>query len=217
MTKPIFSLIVIILAIGFDFLYVRPAYKHVQERRTDIVTLSNILSNSSRIETLISETSGNLNSVDTAARARFAVFLPEKIDHIRFANNIQHIGLKNGVFLENIRVEAVSGGTQISESEGNTLSQASVSAILFGDKAQGENLSTSSSKRYAVTKVTFSFSATYETFQLLLNDFERSLGLVNIKSLYFTQAPSSSEAKSSKGDEAVLYDYGVELETYSLI
>lgn len=224
MTKPIVSFIVLILSIGFAFLYVKPAYSLVQERKSDIVSLTAILDNSTKIKTLIDQTAENLKSVNDTEQSRFSVFLPETIDTIRFANNIQHIGLSNGIILADIKVEDASNSSQAGASKDTGATQGLVSTFSLGSKIQqaqggtaGASLGgvASTEKKYRATKASFTLISTYETFQLFLDNLEKSLGLINITSLSFAPV-QEADVKKSRTPPPPLYQFAVSIETYSL-
>ncbi|MEK7148357.1 MAG: hypothetical protein AAB770_00385 [Patescibacteria group bacterium] len=222
MTKPIVSFITIILSLGFAFFYVVPAYDLNKERRGDIVSLSKILNTSGEIKMLIDKTKKNLSSIDPSESARFEVFLPEKIDTVRFANNIQYIGRKNRIILSDIKVDEPANASPKSTAPGAiSATQGLVNTVSLGAKinqAQGQterNLdsTTSSDKKYINTKASFSFTTSYETAQLFLNDLEKSLGLIDITSVSFIMLPSDSKLKVVSSP---IYKYTVTVETYSL-
>lgn len=228
MIKSIASFIVLILSIGFMFFYVVPAYNLSQTRRGDIASLTKILNTSGEIKTLIEKTKGNLNSIDSSVLSRFEVFLPETIDTLRLANNIQSIALNNRVILSDIKVvgsndnsvQKVAAPGAVSATQGliNTISLGAKIDQAAGTTSSGDQTTTSVStgKKYATTKVTLSFVTTYETFQLFLDDLERSLGLINVVSLSFSPVSSASDTKNTKTVSIPTYDYIMEVETYSL-
>lgn len=223
MNKPAISFIVLVISVIFIFFYVRPAYSAVQARRNDLVSLQNILNNSGKIQILIDQTTQNLNSIDATGLARFAVFLPEKIDVIRFANNLQHIGLANGIILEKIKTEGASADKQDSTEAGTATQQGYASALFADNKVQQTassrvaTVGTAVEKRFVTTKASFTFVSTYEKFQLFLNDLEKSLGLVNITALTFNPLPEVVDPKKPKSVVVPLYQFTVDLETYSLL
>lgn len=225
MTKPIISFVILILSIGFTFFYVVPAYNLNKERRSDIESLSKILSTSAEIKTLIEKTKTNLSSIEPSGLSRFEVFLPEKIDAIRFANNIQYIGRKNRIILSDIKVEGTSNGTLNNNVSGGAgATQGLVNTISLGakiDQAQGTNTQspaqgTVSDGKYVATKASFTFVATYETFQLFLDDLEKSLGVIDLTSLSFAPIQDDVAAKKSKTPPPSTYQYTMAVETYSL-
>lgn len=226
MTKPIISFVILILSILFTFFYVVPAYNLNQTRRGDVQTLTKILDTSSEIKTLIAQTKTNLSNIDPSGLSRFEVFLPESIDPIRFANNLQYVGRKNRISLSDIKVEGPSKTTQSNSGTGtvsagqglvNTMSlsskinQAEGAIALGGIPASAE-----SGKKFVATKASFTFTATFETFQLFLSDLERSLGVINLTSLTFTALPEDASAKKSKTPPSPTYQYTMAIETYSL-
>lgn len=226
MTKPIISFIVLLLSIGFSFFYVVPAYNLSQTRRGDIETLAKTLSTSSEIKTLIEKTKRSLGSIDPSALARFEVFLPATIDPVRFANNIQAIGIKNRIILSDIKVEAPGSGVRSKSATGTSPAQGVANTLSLGaqiNKAEAPiptapNVSPGapSDKKYETTKASFSFGTTYETFQLFLNDLQTSLGVINITSLSFTQLPEPANATKSKTPPPPMYQFMMTIETYSL-
>ncbi len=228
MTKPIISFIVLILSIGFAFFYVVPAYNLNKERRGDVESLSNILSTSGEIKTLIEETKKSLASISPSGLSSFEVFLPEKIDAIRFANNIQYIGKKNGIILSDIKVEGLASGAQSSVAQSDiSATQGLVNAVSLGAKVnQAEGAYTmnpttgvaeeSAYKKYVATKASFTFTSTFEAFQLLLYDLERSLGVIDVTALSFSPVTQVSPANGLRTPSSPTYQYTMAIETYSL-
>lgn len=184
MTNPIISLIVLLLSLGFTFFYVVPEYHSNQERRASVDVLAKALLSTDEIEALINKTKNNLVSIGSTELPRFEVFLPETIDPIRFANNIQTVAGKNGIALKDIRVTSADNADQ-QDTANNTSANAK-----------------STENKYATTKASFTFTASYGAFQLFLNDLERSLGLIKVSYLEFTATPTEQ--------------YSMEIETYSL-
>ena len=194
MIRPIFSVIVLAFSLIFVFVYGMEKWTLVQEHLTNLVTLDETLKKSEHIKKLIAETGENLKAVPKENLDRFAVFLPEKIDDIRLANTIQHIGYSNNLLLEGIKVEK----SATSSAAGDTASKSSVS-----------------DKKYKATKVTFALSASYDAFLLFLDDLEKSLGLINVTSLSFTSIGDGGSTTSKKVGPP-LYHFVVGMETYSL-
>lgn len=226
MNKPIISFAGIILSLLFAFFYVLPLYRESIEHKNDIKSLEETLKVSSEIKTLISETKESLKSIEGEKKASFEVFLPEKIDPVRFANDIQSIGRKNRIVLSGIKVD---GGTndEVKKPDGNANVALGLGKVLsIGEKisqAGGINASaknvaipTPSDKKYFTTTASFAFVTTYETFQLFLNDLEKSLELIEIKSLSFSGAAEDVSLKGSKTVPQPVYQFAMSIETYSL-
>lgn len=210
MTKPIISFIVLILSIGFTFFYVVPAYNLNKERRGNIESLSNILSTSGEIKKLINETKTNLSSIEPDGLSRFEVFLPVTIDPIRFANNIQNIGRRNRIVLSDIKVEGPANSSQ--NNGASSAPGVAQGAYTMNPATPGEV----SSKKYATTKASFTFTATYEMFLLFLNSLEKSLGVIDLTSLSFSVLPNDASLKTLRAPASPIYQYTMAIETYSL-
>ncbi|MBI5400695.1 MAG: hypothetical protein HZB12_01075 [Candidatus Yonathbacteria bacterium] len=240
MNKLFISFTIIVLSVGFAYFYVKPLYDSTMKRRADFMMLTNIFNNAGEIDALISETAETLAVVDPIKRARFAKFLPESIDSLRFANDLQHIGAKNGIVLENIRFfeEHVAGMNDSKDTGGvGGVKQNVVNVFTIGRKeelklAAEEKASTAaastqasfvitstvaaSNKKYSTTKANFTFETTREKFHSFLFDIEDSLGLINVSALSFVPVPESPEDIKSKVVMPPAYRYTISIETYSL-
>lgn len=227
MAKPIISLIIIVLSIGFSLFYVKPAYDLNVARRGDIELLNKTISTSGEIKALIQETKANLQSVDADVLSRFEVFLPEKIDPIRLANNIQFLGNKNRIVLTDIKVETATQVAQKTSATGaiTLAAKGLVDSISLGSsiqKAEGSYPTSGLTKtggsagKFVPTKITLSFVTTLETFQLFLNDIERSLEVFNVSALSFNPVDGDTDPKKTATQQAQLYLFNIEMETYSL-
>lgn len=226
MIKPILSLIVLILSIVFSIFYVKPEYDRVQSARADLGKLSGIAEDTDKIKALIKQTGEILNAVDADVLARFNVFLPEKLDPIRFANNLQSLALKNGIILSGIKVEERKIDTTSKpttkpvaksvDGVGGASSAFSITGQPFGADVGKATGVTVSEEKYVVTKTSFLFSTTYPGLLLFLKDLEKSLGLINVTSLSFKPLSSSTTDKKPKEALTGLYQFTIEIETYSL-
>lgn len=235
MSKPIISLIVIILSLGAAFLYVKPEYNIMVSHRTDVQTLNDIFSQADSINKLLTHTQETLDGVDASDLARFSVFLPETSDSIRLADNLQQIGLNRGLILRDIKVDVPSNAPQ--KSAGSVALnavqgavQGAVNIFTIGGK---ENLSiaaydaaqtaagtagsaSSNNKNYVTTTAHFSVTATMQSFNLLLNDFEKSLRMTDVTELSFTEVALSADEKKLNPSAPLIYQYSVSISTYSL-
>lgn len=233
MSKSLISLIIIVLSLAAAFLYVKPEYDLMQGHRADVERLNAIFSKSERIEKLIGETKETLDGVGESERESFSIFLPETTDPIRFANNLQYIGRKNGLVLENIVVEESPNGVQKSAgavpgTAAQEAVQGAVNVFTIGRKAElsqaayeaslagGGAEAGATDKKYIPTRASFVLVTTIGSFEMFLNDLERSLRLINITKLSFSLAPELSDVKKGKKSGPPLYQYAITVEAYSL-
>lgn len=215
MLNPFFSLAVIVFTTAFAFFYVAPLYGEVNAQRSDLQLLDKSVKDTEKIKDVISQTAKTMRSIDPLMIKRLEVFLPESIDSVRFVNNIQGVGVKNGLAISNIKIDDKHKDVKVGNAGASAVS--GESAML----SQGVLKAPSSEKeeKYVTTKIAFDVIASYEGFRLLVDDLEKSLGLINIKSLSFQEYnnSSASASKLSRGSAPTpLYAFKVEIETYSL-
>lgn len=222
MIKPILSLIVIVISAGFAFLYVRPAYEHLDIKKADLAMLNETLTKTDEVQKIIRETKRNMESITPAEYTRFEAFLPEKIDEIRFVNNIVHMGIQRNIAVGEIKIlDTQTGGTGGNAKAGTSV-VAGVVNVFSLSQLSDEVITNSSSKNnelakdFSSRKVNFSFVASYPVALLFLGDLERSLGLINVNSLTFEEYKDTSKDKKTTGSSIPLYRSTVEIETYSL-
>lgn len=227
MIKPIISLFVILFSLGFGFFYAKPKYDDVQSTRADLLQLTQTSQSASDIKDIINETQKSLKNINPDDLARFNVFLPETLDGIRFANDLQHIGTTNGLILSDIKVDEQKKDNKPATATKPAVTQpASASGVMVkalsvpntvGDGATPQpTTGGTAEKKYIATRASFAFAATYSGFLLFLDDLEKSLGLINITSLSFKELSNSSEEKVTQSNLPSLYQFNIEIETYSL-
>lgn len=203
MINPFFSLIIIVLSVFTALFYVVPLYGEVRAQQSDLQVLKKTLQDTNEINGVIDETTKIMNSIEPGVMKRLDVFIPSTLDTIRFVNNIHEVGTKNNLALNNIKIEEKKGETPIG------VEVVQRTPIVSGDQALPYN------DLYTTTKISFDVIATYAEFQLLVDELEKNLGLVNIKSLVFEETKESDKLHK-KGAGASVYLFKVEFETYSL-
>jgi len=221
MIKPILALIVIVISAGFAFLYVRPAYERLDTKKTDLAMLNETLTSADEVQKIISETKRNMESITPAEYARFEAFLPEKIDEIRFVNNIVHMGIQRSISVGEIKILGAEAG---GASGNNTNGKSAVKGLnkVFSLSQLSDEAGAPSSKDTTLTqgfssrKINFSFIASYPVTLLFLGDLERSLGLINVNNLTLEEYKDTAKDKKTTSSGAPLYRSTVEIETYSL-
>ncbi len=206
MIKFILSIVVIVISVAFAFFYVRPQYGRIQNSLADLKILNETLKSTESMKELVKQIGDSLDSIDPADTERARIFLPETIGGVRFASNLQSIAARNGMILMDVNV--ISGSSKIVNLDANK---------VVGVNIQ-KTVGATAEKKYNTTKVNFSLATTYEKFHLLLNDIERSLGIINITSLYFEEYNELLNTKDAENIQkgSLLYQYRIEIETYSL-
>lgn len=212
MIRPILYIIVIIVSLGFALLNVRPAYSRMEAKRAFLGTLNDASNSTDKIKVLIKQTELELFKIDPVNLEKFNVFLPETIDEIRLINNLSHIGVSNGIVLEDISIEKKNKKQASSREELSGGKLLALPSFLQGSSASSQN--SPFEEKYVTTKARFSFTASYEKALIFFSDLEKSLGIINITALSFF--PQEQKIGGKGGSAPVLYRYNLELETYSL-
>ncbi len=228
MIKFIFSIIILTISVAFMFTYVKPEYNRTQESLAEIKRLNVTLRATENIKGIVKQIGDSLRGIDPLDTARSKVFLPEKIDEIRFANNLQNIGTINGIILTDIRVVGVDKKVEkvttsgVANTSGKLFPASRPGGSLLTDKAVDINMQktadTANLKKYVTTKASFSFITTYGKSIVFLSDLEKSLGIISITDLSFQEHVGGSKASNIANIQKniLLYKYIVEIETYSL-
>lgn len=217
MIKNIFSFAVLIFSVIFLFLYMKPLYDLTEKRRADIALLNEALGKANSVKSVIKETETILSDISSFERSRFDTFLPSTIDEIRFVNNIISITRARSVVAENIKIEKRSTDTS-QESVSKDSLKGGLQKVFSLDKGGSSGVAPITSDTalggvYVATPVSFSFIASYSTMLLLLDDMEKSLGLINVNSLSFKEyTDDGGSAKNS----VPRYYVTINLETYSI-
>lgn len=218
MWKPIAYLFIIIASGFFSMTYVLPEYRNVQELRQNVATLNSVLGDTKMIKMLLDETSSLLGSIPKESEERFSLLIPERIDHLRFANTLKVMASNRGIALRELAVSREDAANSVlagvKNGGGGLLSNIKDTFTLDPTTRTGSgSLATPKmkEKNYVITRATLSFSATYGAFKVFLGDLEKSLTLINVTDLSF--APRKEGAQKSA---VPVYDYTMEVETYSI-
>lgn len=221
MWKPIISIVITIASIFFLVTYVIPEYRSVQELRGNILVLDRISDETKTIKNLLEDTAIVLEEIPKESDDRFSLLIPESVDHLRFANMLKTMALGRGIVLKDIKVNKednllVGGARGKKDEEGFLLNLKNTIALEPGKSTSGNTQSGPGSipgtkEKYTTTKGSLVFTATYPAFLSFLEDIERSLTLIKVTELVF-----SPKKEDSKKSSLPLYDYQIQVETYSI-
>ena len=163
------SLILIGVAFGLAFIYVKPTYGTIMDLRQQISKHDEAISRAQKVGSLRDELVSRRQSFSTADVGRLETFLPDSVDGVRLVIDINGIASQYAPGIKNIRISS-------------------------GGKDSGKSSEASLGAGYEPVTLSFGISLTYEQFLKFASDIERSLRLVNITSLTFS--PSSDPASS---------------------
>ena len=178
-------IILIIISIGVFFGYVDPNYRgtdmtnrSVQSLQAEDNQYQAALNNSTKLAAQRQALTDKSKNFDQGQLDRLKALLPDNVDNIKLVINIKNIAQNHALVLKNVKL--------------NT-SQVADSKKLGADNS-----------KYGTVGLSFSVSASYDSFQTFLGDLEKSLRLVDITDLSVTSSDTG------------LYDFSVSLKTYWL-
>jgi Tfp pilus assembly protein PilO len=178
--KNLMPLVFIVVSVGIFFVYIDPLYKEIQGFQKTIIEQEDMLVKAQELRQKREQLQQKYNDIGEEDRERLEKMIPNTVDNVQLILDINNIASDFGIAITDIGVteESEGGGTsQITENTG---------------------------EKYGTIELSFSVSATYETFKRFLETLEDSLRLVDVTS--FTV---------NAGDQ-VFYNYTVNLQTYWL-
>lgn len=185
----IFPYIFIALSISLFVFFARPLYKEVIVLRASSVAYDTALTHSTDLQkvrdTLVSKYA-NINDQD---KNRLAHFLPNTVDNIQLILEIEKIASMNGMVVSNILFAPPQS---------------------INDKSSASKSDTM--KSYGTFNLEFKTQARYEVFSIFLQDLEKNLRLIDVKSISFAINNNSRTASP----DPLTYEYLVKIQTYWL-
>jgi hypothetical protein len=197
--KSITSLALIILAVGVFFFYIDPEYKKVQALNEQIEKNKEILEIVNRLDTKKTELNTKFNQISQEEKKELEKLLPDTVDNIRLIIDIRNIADQFGLEIKDISIASKDQNTGEAK---KTISQKS----NFEDFGGENSIKYVDTSRIGVLSFSFGVSAKYEVFIEFLEELERSLRLLDIRSMEVT----------SGGGDSVFYNYRVTFDTYWL-
>ncbi len=119
-----------------------------------------------------------IDQISPEVQQNINTFMPNKLDFVKLTSDINSVGSKYGITVDKV----------------NSVEK---------DKSVGDSISEAAPPRvYSSAAVSFSFTASYANYVKFIQDIEKSLRILDIKSA------------SINPKEGGLYDFNVEMETY---
>lgn len=159
------SLIFILIAGGLFYTFLTPQYDRTKSLREELGIYQDALANVSAIESTRNDLSLKLIDIPTVEIDRLSKILPDDVDTVRLAMDLDTIASQYGITINRIEVD--------SESDNNT-------AIV--DDTSG--------MPYNKVALSFTFISNYQNFRQFLNGVERSVRITDIRSVSFRSTES---------------------------
>lgn len=173
------NLILIVLAIGLFYTFGSPQYKQVKALQNSAAEYRDVIENVSRIAEARDALLIDFEAIPRIERDKLLKVLPNNVDSVRLALDLDTIAGRYGIAIKNVSVD--------SKADPNA-----ALAVLPDDLP------------YEKAIVTFSFVSNYNNFMSFLGDLEKSLRIMDVKSVVF------------RVTENGLYEHTLQVETYWL-
>ncbi|MEK7118081.1 MAG: hypothetical protein AAB869_00540 [Patescibacteria group bacterium] len=191
MTRYIFPIFILIIAIATYELYIQPLYGEIGRSLAKEVEVRAALVEVDTAQAKLDEITRRYESFPKDANERLSQIIPESVDPIRLLIDTTAFIERNGFSAKSLKVSEntgkIGGATPVAP--------------------------------YQTHVITFTLSASYDTFREFLRELEASLALRDVVDVSFVVVPSSSaggEASVGERPELLIHDYTVRIVSYSL-
>ncbi|MEX2013974.1 MAG: hypothetical protein WD896_01310 [Parcubacteria group bacterium] len=174
------AIVLLLLSVGLFYTFTHGQYQEVKELQALSSEYSNVLQSVSGIVELRDRLLATYETFPKEEVERINKVLPDNVDTVRLALDLDGMAARHGVSINSVQASFGSGDSS--------------DLIVLPDD----------SRTYERATISFSFISNYQNFTRLLSDIERSLRIMDIKSITFQTTESS------------LYNYQMVVETYWL-
>lgn len=174
------NIILILLSIGLFYTFSSPVYEDVKALGATASEYRSLIDNTHKMADTRDALLVNYQNIPRAEIERLNKILPDNVDAVRLALDLDTIGGKYGIAIKDVRVET----------------KPDPNSALAVIPAGGRD--------YEIATVSFSFISNYSNFIKMLSDLEKSLRIMDVKSISF--AP----------EDTTLYEHTLKVETYWL-
>lgn len=160
------NLILIVLAAGLFYAFTSPVYQDTKSLQASVAEYRNVLDNVSRITETRDALLENYQTIPRDQVERLAKILPNNVDAVRLALDLDTIGGRYGIAIKDVQVDT------------HPDQKASLAVV------PQYNLG------YETARVTFSFVSNYPNFTKFLADLEKGVRIMDVKSVSFKVSDS---------------------------
>ena len=177
--KPFIPIALILISIGLFYLFINPHYQTVRDLFRQRGEYRLALSNIEAVKELRDSLETQYNSLPADDIGRLEKMLPQNINAVKLTADLDAIASRHFMTVRGVRIneQSINDGS-------------AVSGAL--------------SKPFETTSMTFNVIGSYPNFLSFLKDMEKSLQLIDVKSL----------SVKSSGNQANLMQFNVAIQTY---
>jgi hypothetical protein len=173
------NIVIALLAIALFYVFTSPEFQKVKALQASAGEYKEVIGNVSKIADSRDALLVNYEAIPLSERDRLSKVLPDNVDTVRLALDLDTIARRYNIAIKNVQVE---------KSDSNS------ALAVLPDQSQA----------YDRVTVTFGFISTYENFSKFIADLEKSLRIMDVKSVSFHVA------------EGGFYEHQMKVETYWL-
>jgi len=205
--KNIFSLIIIILSFTAIFMFGKPLNDEVKTLRAEVSEYNNALDNSTELEKTRDSLIDIYGKISKEDKQRLDSFLPNNANNIDLILEIQKIASEKGVFLKEIKFDAIDVSEKVPDKEQGQIKSSPIVAV-------------EGTQPYNIFNLEFTVEGNYQSFIAFAKEVEMNLRIINIKSVSFStptvQTTKIKDAKEDKIQNPDFYEFTLKVETYWL-
>lgn len=166
--KSILPLLLIILSIALFYVYIDPTYTAIRIQQSEETEYIRALDSAKKLEETQTVLVNKYNTFSGTDLARLEKMVPQNIDNVKLAAEINGMAEKYKIAIKAIRIQEGQPGSEV-----------------------GGNITDTAPNGYRTLTMTFSFSTTYEKFLQFIGDLESNLRLVDFPKIFFDASSAS--------------------------
>ncbi len=201
------------VGIGGFFLITKPIYSEIEALQKEGEAYEQALQNSANLQKERDRLTTKLNSFNPEDLAKLEKMLPDTVDNIKLILEIQQQASNQGIVVKNVQFEPKQFLDQEDTNATSTTATGAKPASTTSTTQPVRRTATSANENpdFEMFELQFSVEGSYKDFVAFMQLMERSLRLIDIKSITFT--PGTSEKDKKYTDQ---YKYLFKINTYRL-
>jgi len=192
MSKTLTPIVGIIVAVGLFFSYIRPTFEDIKGVQDEAARYTQAVEKASELQQRINELKQRQSSISLADLERLEALLPGRVDEVAVLIDLDAIASSHNLTLGDVEVgdrESDETQEQNAQSQPGTVAVPGQMAGSPDDEVfSGMESAEAITSQYATLDISFSVVGTYNDFRMFLRDIERSLVLMEVTKITFTES-----------------------------
>ncbi|HEY4489735.1 MAG TPA: type 4a pilus biogenesis protein PilO [Candidatus Paceibacterota bacterium] len=176
--RSLLPFLIIALSVGLFYIFINPQYKEIKNIQGQREQYKNAIDKVESLKKVRDDLLSKYNTLPKENLIKLEKMIPSNLNTVKLISDIASVGGPYGIAIRGVSTRDIADA--------------------------GEDIAALSQKPYETTSISFKFSATYQNMVSFLRDIERSLQLVDVKTLQFT----------AKDDITGINEYDITIQTY---